>query len=106
MLPFKSRQTFWVKSLLLNDLLNISKFRSIEAATYFRRSSRIRTVQGILAFEGDKLNLDQMTASIDGNVVMGKQSEIQEGIHICVPLDNLWLKKQIAMGFPRFDLFA
>ena len=45
---------------------------------YLRKSNRVRTVQGSLAIEGNTLDLEQVTALIDGKVVIGKKEEIQE----------------------------
>ena len=45
---------------------------------YLRKLNRARTVQGSLAIEGNTLNLDQVSALIEGKTVIGKQSEIQE----------------------------
>ena len=45
---------------------------------HLRKSNRIRTVQGSLAIEGNTLNLDQVTALIEGKPVVGDRSEIQE----------------------------
>lgn len=43
-----------------------------------RKSNRIRTVQGSLAIEGNTLDLDQVTALLEGKTVLGKPDEIQE----------------------------
>lgn len=45
---------------------------------YLRKSNRVRTVQGSLAIEGNTLDLEQVTALIEGKVVIGKKEEIQE----------------------------
>lgn len=45
---------------------------------YLRKSSRVRTVQGSLAIEGNTLSLDQVTALIEGRKVVGRRSEIKE----------------------------
>lgn len=43
-----------------------------------RRSSRIKTIQGSLAIEGNKLTPEQVTALLDGNRVVGPQRDILE----------------------------
>jgi Fic family protein len=45
---------------------------------YLRKSNRVRTVQGSLAIEGNTLNLDQVTALMEGKIVIGKKDEIKE----------------------------
>lgn len=56
---------------------------------YLRKSNRVRTVQGSLAIEGNTLNLDQVTALIEGKTVIGKQSEIQEVLNAIQVYDQL-----------------
>ena len=43
-----------------------------------RRSSRIKTIQGSLEIEGNKLTVKQVTAILDGNRVVGPQRDILE----------------------------
>ncbi len=43
-----------------------------------RKSNRVRTIQGSLAIEGNTLNLDQVTAILDGKRVVGEKKEIIE----------------------------
>lgn len=43
-----------------------------------RRGNRIKTVQASLAIEQNTLSLDQVTAVVDGKVVLGLPTEIQE----------------------------
>lgn len=43
-----------------------------------RRLSRIRTIQGSLAIEGNSLSLDQITAVLDGKRVLGPKKDILE----------------------------
>jgi Fic family protein len=50
----------------------------LHATPLLRRNNRIRTIQGSLAIEGNTLNLDQVTAIIDGKRVLGPPREIQE----------------------------
>ncbi len=45
---------------------------------HLRRSNRVRTVHGSLAIEGNTLNLDQITALIDGRRVMAPPKDIRE----------------------------
>lgn len=43
-----------------------------------RKSSRIKTIQGSLAIEGNTLRLDQVTAVLDGKRVVGNKREVLE----------------------------
>lgn len=43
-----------------------------------RRENRIRTIQASLAIENNTLTLEQVTAVIDGKLVLGHPREIQE----------------------------
>lgn len=45
---------------------------------HLRKSNRVRTVQGSLAIEGNTLDLDQVTALLEGKPVVGRKEEIQE----------------------------
>lgn len=57
-----------------------------------RRINRIKTIQGSLAIEGNTLTLDQVTAVLDGKLVIAPLSEVQEisnAIKAYDLLDNL-----------------
>ena len=54
-----------------------------------RRSSKIRTIQGSLAIEGNTLSLEQMTAILEGKRVMGPKSEILEVRNAIAAYDQL-----------------
>jgi len=43
-----------------------------------RRSNRIKTIQASLAVEQNTLNIEQVTAVIEGKTVLGQPREIQE----------------------------
>jgi Fic family protein len=45
---------------------------------HLRKSNRVRTIQGSLAIEGNTLDLDQVTALLEGKPVVGRKEEIQE----------------------------
>lgn len=45
---------------------------------YLRKSNRVKTVQGSLAIEGNTLDLDQVTALLEGKVVVGEKTEVRE----------------------------
>lgn len=50
----------------------------IKPQPYLRKSNRVRTIQGSLAIEGNKLDLDQVTAVLDGKKVLGPKNEVRE----------------------------
>ncbi len=56
---------------------------------YLRKSNRVRTVQGSLAIEGNTLDLEQVTALIEGKVVIGKKEEIQEVLNAVEAYDSI-----------------
>ena len=56
----------------------IESFDQPKPQPYLRKSNRVRTVQGSLAIEGNTLNLEQITALLEGKTVVGKPSEIKE----------------------------
>jgi Fic family protein len=56
---------------------------------HLRKSNRVRTVQGSLAIEGNTLNLDQVTALMEGKVVIGEKDEIKEVINAINVYDRM-----------------
>lgn len=50
----------------------------IQNSPMLRRQNRIKTITGTLAIEGNTLNLDQVSAIIEGKPVRGSQKEIAE----------------------------
>jgi Fic family protein len=49
-----------------------------ELSPQLRRANRIRTIQASLAIENNTLNLEQVTAVLEGKRVLGLPREIQE----------------------------
>ncbi len=56
----------------------VDSFDQPRPQPHLRKSNRVRTVQGSLAIEGNTLNLDQVTALLEGRKVIGRKSEIKE----------------------------
>ncbi len=56
---------------------------------HLRKENRVRTVQGSLAIEGNTLNLDQVTALIEGKAVIGDKAEIREVLNAISAYDNI-----------------
>jgi len=56
---------------------------------HLRKSNRVRTVQGSLAIEGNTLDLDQVTALLEGKRVLGKKEEIAEVLNAIKVYDAL-----------------
>ncbi len=54
-----------------------------------RRSSRVRTVQGSLAIEGNTLTLDQVTALIEGRRVIAAKKDIREVLNAIEVYDGM-----------------
>jgi Fic family protein len=67
----------------------IESFDQAKPQPYLRKSNRVRTVQGSLAIEGNTLNLEQITALLDGKTVIGKPSEIKEVFNAIEVYDSL-----------------
>ncbi|MGJ8635026.1 MAG: Fic family protein [Luteolibacter sp.] len=63
---------------------------------HLRKANRVRTIQGSLAIEGNKLDLDQVTALLDGKRVIGRKEEIQEALNAIATYDLM----------ARFDPFS
>ncbi|MGK0239129.1 MAG: Fic family protein [Candidatus Pelagisphaera sp.] len=56
---------------------------------YLRKSNRVRTVQGSLAIEGNTLDLEQITALIEGKLVIGDKEEIQAVLNAIKAYDDI-----------------
>ena len=56
---------------------------------HLRKSSRVRTVQGSLAIEGNTLDLDQVTALLEGKRVIGRREEILEVLNAIKVYDRM-----------------
>lgn len=54
-----------------------------------RRASRVKTIQGSLAIEGNTLTVEQITAILEGRRVMGPKSEIREVKNAITAYDRL-----------------
>ena len=65
---------------------------------FLRKSNRVRTIQGSLAIEGNSLNLDQVTALLEGKRVIGKQQDIQEILNAIKTYDALQAYKPFALS--------
>ncbi len=61
-----------------------------------RRGNRVRSIQGSLAIEGNSLNLDQVTAILEGRRVVGPVKDIQEARNALQAYDML----------PSLDIFS
>ena len=56
---------------------------------HLRKANRVRTIQGSLAIEGNTLDLDQVTALLDGKRVIGRREEIQEALNAIATYDSM-----------------
>lgn len=56
---------------------------------HLRKSNRVRTIQGSLAIEGNTLDLDQVTALLEGKRVIGRKEEIQEVLNAIKAYESL-----------------
>lgn len=58
-----------------------------------RKSNRVRTLQGSLAIEGNSLDLEQVTAILDGKRVIAPKNDIQEVVNANAAYENLPIYK-------------
>ncbi|PQJ29123.1 Fic family protein [Rubritalea profundi] len=58
-----------------------------------RKSNRVRTLQGSLAIEGNSLDLEQVTAILDGKRVIAPKNDIQEVLNANAAYENLPIYK-------------
>lgn len=59
----------------------IEGFEQPKPQPHLRKANRVRTIQGSLAIEGNTLDIDQVTALLDGKRVIGRKEEIQEALN-------------------------
>lgn len=56
---------------------------------HLRKANRVRTIQGSLAIEGNTLDIDQVTALLEGKRVIGRKEEIQEALNAIAAYDMM-----------------
>ena len=77
--PFTITSTILTQVATISELVGRLEANLPEAQqVLLRRGNRIRTIQGSLAIEGNTLNLDQVTAVIEGKRILGSPKEVQE----------------------------
>jgi Fic family protein len=65
----------------------IEGFEQPKPQPHLRIANRVRTIQGSLAIEGNTLDLDQVTALLEGKRVIGRKEEIQEALNAIATYD-------------------
>jgi len=65
----------------------IEGFEQPKPQPHLRKVNRVRTIQGSLAIEGNTLDLDQVTALLEGRRVIGRKEEIQEALNAIATYD-------------------
>lgn len=65
----------------------IEGFEKPKPQPHLRKANRVRTIQGSLAIEGNTLDLDQVTALLEGKRVIGRKEEIQEALNAIATYD-------------------
>jgi len=88
--------SFTISPSILDDIASIERLigrieglHQPKPQPYLRKSNRVRTVQGSLAIEGNTLNLDQVTALMEGKVVIGQKDEVKEVINAINVYDHV-----------------
>lgn len=80
----KYQPPFQITPSILNSIAEISELlghrlaKNADLSPQLRKENRIRTIQASLAIEHNSLNLNQVTAILDGKRVLGLPREIQE----------------------------
>lgn len=59
----------------------IEGFEQPKPQPHLRKANRVRTIQGSLAIEGNTLDIDQVTALLEGKRVIGRKEEIREALN-------------------------
>lgn len=65
-------------SKIMEKIGKMSNYTNLNKMLNLRKNNKIRSIHSSLAIESNSLTLEQVTAVIDGKLVMGPQKEIQE----------------------------
>lgn len=65
-------------SKIMEKIGKMSNYTNLNKMPNLRKNNKIRSIHSSLAIESNSLTLEQVTAVIDGKLVMGPQKEIQE----------------------------
>ena len=76
--PFEITPTIVNQISVISGLLVRLDGSPLATSPQLRKQNRIRTIQGTLAIEGNSLTLDQITAILNGQRVLGQPREIGE----------------------------
>ena len=87
---------FSITGKILTQISNIERligrvesFDHPKPQPQLRKSNRVRTLQGSLAIEGNSLDLEQVTAILDGKPVIAPKNDIQEVLNANAVYENL-----------------
>ncbi|MGJ8658149.1 MAG: Fic family protein [Akkermansiaceae bacterium] len=64
-------------------------YPKLKSQPQLRKSSRVKTLQGSLAIEGNSLDLEQVTAILDGKPVIAPKNDIEEVLNANAVYENL-----------------
>lgn len=88
--PFSISPAALKNIALIERLLgNVDSLEHPRPKPQLRKANRVRTIQGSLAIEGNTLDLDQVTALVEGKRIIGKKSEIREVLNAIQVYDQL-----------------
>ena len=88
--PFSITPTILSKVGLIERLIGrVEGLDHPKPQPHLRKSNRVRTVQGSLAIEGNTLDLDQVTALLEGKKVIGRREEIIEVLNAIKVYDHM-----------------
>ena len=67
----------------------VESFDHTKPQPQLRKSSRVKTLHGSLAIEGNSLDLEQVTAILDGKTIIAPKNDIQEILNANTVYENL-----------------
>ena len=76
--PYQITQKIFSPIAQISETMGQTRMAALQNSPQLRKQNRIKTITGTLAIEGNTLNLEQVSAIIEGKPVYGTQKEIAE----------------------------
>ena len=76
--PYQITQKILSLVAQISETMGQTRMAALQNSPQLRKQNRIKTITGTLAIEGNTLNLEQVSAIIEGKPVYGTQKEIAE----------------------------
>ena len=90
-------------SKIMEKIGKMSNYTNLNKMLNLRKNNKIRSIHSSLAIESNSLTLEQVTAVIDGKLIMGPQKEIQEVLNAYSAYEMIG--KVNPFSFITFELF-